>query len=75
MTNHVHLVVVPDLDDSMASAFRHAHGRFAQYWNAENHRIGHMWQNRYYSCPVENIAMWRVARYVEQNQYVRVWST
>jgi putative transposase len=67
MTNHVHLVVVPESERSLANTFRHAHGRFAQYWNTAFHRIGHLWQNRFYSCPVEEAAEWRVIRYVEQN--------
>jgi putative transposase len=67
MTNHVHLVVVPESERSLANTFRHAHARFSQYWNTAFHRTGHMWQNRFYSCPVEAAAEWRVIRYVEQN--------
>lgn len=67
MTNHVHLVVVPESERSLANMFRHAHGRFSQYWNTAFHRIGHVWQNRFYSCPVEEAAEWIVIRYVEQN--------
>ena len=66
MTNHVH-VVVPDNVTSMANTFRHAHGRFSQYWNTERKRTGHVWQNRYYSCPVEEAAVGRVIAYVEEN--------
>ncbi len=51
----------------MANTFRHAHGRFSQYWNTEQKRIGHLWQNRYYSCPVEEKAVGRVIAYVENN--------
>src|SRR6185437_5717074 len=67
MTNHLHLVVVPEEKDSMANTFRHAHGRFAQYWNTEFQTSGHLWQNRYYSCPVEEQAVGRVMAYVENN--------
>jgi putative transposase len=67
MTNHVHLVAIPESERSLANTFRHAHSRFSQYWNTEFHRIGHLWQNRFYSCPVEETAAWRVIRYVEQN--------
>jgi putative transposase len=34
MTNHVHLVGLPETNESMANTFRHAHGRFSQYWNS-----------------------------------------
>ncbi len=67
MTNHVHLVVLPEWEDSLANTFRHAHSRFAQYWNTEFGRTGHLWQNRFYSCAVEETLAWRVIRYVEQN--------
>ena len=30
MTNHVHIVAVPEADGSMANTFRHAHGRSLQ---------------------------------------------
>jgi putative transposase len=67
MTNHVHLVVVPESERSLANTFRHAHGRFSQFWNTAFHGSGHLWQNRFYSCPVEAAAEWRVIRYIEQN--------
>jgi putative transposase len=67
MTNHVHIVAVPETDGAMANTFRHAHGRFSQYWNAEERRTGHLWQNRYYSCPVEELVLDRVIAYVENN--------
>ncbi len=67
MTNHVHIVALPETEGSMANAFRHAHGRFSQYWNTEQRRTGHVWQNRYYSCPVEEAYVDRVIAYVECN--------
>jgi putative transposase len=67
MTNHVHVVAVPEGSSSMANTFRHAHGRFSQYWNTEQNRTGHLWQNRYYSCPVEELVGGRVIAYVENN--------
>jgi putative transposase len=67
MTNHVHVVAIPETEGSMANTFRHAHGRFSQYWNTERSRSGHLWQNRYYSCPVEEARVGRVIAYVESN--------
>jgi putative transposase len=67
MTNHIHLVAVPEHDAALAGALRHTHGRFSQYWNTQLHRDGHLWQNRFYSCPVEDVALWRVIAYVERN--------
>jgi putative transposase len=67
MTNHVHIVAIPETGSSIANTFRHAHGRFSQYWNTERKRTGHVWQNRYYSCPVEEATVGRVIGYVENN--------
>jgi putative transposase len=63
----LHLMVIPEESASMANTFRHAHGRFAQYWNTEFRTSGHLWQNRYYSCAVEQRAVGCVMAYVENN--------
>ena len=52
MTNHVHVVVVPGRLDSLAVLFRRVHGRYSQYLNTRLHRTGHLWQARFYSCPL-----------------------
>ena len=67
MTNHLHLVAIPGSEQSMSGALRHAHGRFAQYWNTRVQTVGHMWQNRYFSCPMQPARVWSVIRYVELN--------
>jgi putative transposase len=67
MTNHLHLVAIPDTEPALGRTLRHVHGRFAQYWNTEAKTMGHMWQNRYYSCPMEPARVWSVIRYVELN--------
>src|SRR5208283_1984225 len=54
MTNHVHWLVRPQRDDSIAIFFQRLHGRYAQYLNARRQRSGHLWQNRFYSCPVSD---------------------
>src|SRR5258708_37393412 len=46
MTNHVHLIAVPERPDSLSVLLlRRVHGRYAQYYNARASRIGHLWQN------------------------------
>ncbi|MDZ7637319.1 MAG: transposase, partial [Bryobacterales bacterium] len=51
MTNHVHLIVVPERPDSMATAFRKAHANYSRWLNVRLRRCGHVWQNRYFSLP------------------------
>jgi len=52
MTNHVHLVAVPDHRHSMALALGQTHMIYAQRFNFTAGRSGHLWQNRFYSCPL-----------------------
>jgi putative transposase len=51
----------------MARALREITGRYAQYRNALDATSGHVWQNRYYSCPFETSRLAAVMRYVELN--------
>jgi len=67
MPNHVHLIVVPRFPGAMASALRDAHGRYAAYLNARKASNGHLWQGRYYSCPMDSNHLWTALRYVELN--------
>ncbi len=67
MDNHIHLVCVPEEPDSLAVRLRRAHGRYAQYVNALKQRSGHLWQGRFYSCPLDENHLWAALRYVELN--------
>ena len=67
MTNHVHFVVVPEREDSVAVLFRRVNGRYAQYVNVRRERVGHLWQNRYRSGIVAADHEWTVIGYVERN--------
>ncbi len=67
MPNHVHLIAVPEEDESLAVLLRRVHGRYAQYLNARRQRCGHLWQNRYFSCPLSERHLRAALRYVERN--------
>lgn len=67
MTNHVHAIVVPERTDSLALLFRRVHGRYAQYVNTRRGRSGHLWQGRFYSCPLDGAHLATALRYVEEN--------
>ncbi len=67
MSNHVHLILIPRKAESLGLALKHAHGRFASYWNAVHHACGHVWQGRYYSCPLDETHLWEALRYTELN--------
>jgi putative transposase len=67
MSNHVHLVAVPQRPDSLARALGRAHAGFARYRNLSDDSCGHVWQARYFSCPLDRAHLWRAIAYVERN--------
>lgn len=67
MTNHVHLVVVPEREDSLAAACGRTHNEYARWLHVKQRSIGHLWQNRFHSCPLEGRHLWDAVLYVEMN--------
>jgi putative transposase len=67
MTNHVHLVLTPEREDSLSVLLRRVHGRYAQYYNIKSGRTGHLWQSRFFACVLQRDHLWRALAYVEQN--------
>ena len=67
MTNHVHLVAVPERADSFARALRRSHSRYAQRFNRQYGRSGHLWQNRFFPCPLGRDHLLTALFYVDQN--------
>jgi len=67
MSNHVHLVMVPHHADALAATLKHTHDRYAAYWNAKHRSSGHVWQGRFYSCPLDPPHLWQALRYTELN--------
>src|SRR5579863_1063588 len=67
MSNHVHLIVVPRRPESLGLALKNTHGRYASYWNAAHQSTGHVWQGRFYSCPLDEAHLWIALRYAERN--------
>jgi putative transposase len=67
MSNHVHLIVIPHRPESLALALKNTHGRYAAYWNAARQSSGHVWQGRFYSCPLDDTHLWMALRYTERN--------
>jgi putative transposase len=67
MWNHIHLIAIPHKVDALAQALKQTHGRYASYWNAAHQSNGHVWQGRYYSCPLDQSHLWEALRYTELN--------
>ena len=67
MPNHVHLVLVPEATTGLAAALSSAHQRYTWLINRRNGWQGHLWQSRFFSCPLDDPHLLAVVRYVELN--------
>jgi putative transposase len=67
MPNHVHLIVVPDKEESLAKGIGEAHRRYTRYINFKNRWKGYLWQGRFASFPMDENYLLAAARYVELN--------
>lgn len=67
MSNHVHLVVVPEADEGLHRVLKPLHMRYAQRINRGRGWEGHLWQGRFFSSPLDESYLWAAVRYVERN--------
>jgi REP-associated tyrosine transposase len=67
MSNHVHLIVVPEGGDSMSRTVQAANSLYVRVAREDHEVTGHIWQSRYYSCPLDPAHLWEAVRYVERN--------
>lgn len=68
MTNHVHILAVPNQEESLARGIGGTNLVFTQYINRKYKRSGRLWQNRFYSTITEKEPyLWAVTRYIERN--------
>jgi len=67
MPNHVHLVVVPEHEDSLARGIGEAHRRYTRHINFKKGWKGYLWQGRFASFPMDEDYLLAACRYVELN--------
>ncbi len=67
MTNHVHIIGVPKDEAALAKTFGRTHFLYTQYINRLHGRSGHLWQNRFYSCPMDEVHALQALSYAELN--------
>ena len=67
MTNHTHNVSIPLTMTSLAKGFGRSHNDFSRWQNIRKNNVGHVWQNRYFSCPLDEDHFWKALRYIELN--------
>jgi putative transposase len=67
MPNHVHLVLVPAAADGLRDALAEAHRAYSSLINRRKGWTGHLWQERFHSCPMDDAHTVAAVRYVELN--------
>lgn len=67
MPNHVHLILVPSDADGLRAALGETHRRYTRHVNGREGWQGHLWQDRFYSVPMDEAHTLACARYVEVN--------
>lgn len=67
MPNHIHLIAVPRDETGLARAIGEAHRRYTRHVNVREKWRGHLWQERFFSNPLDEYYLLAAARYVEMN--------
>lgn len=67
MTNHVHLVCIPERADTLGLVFRPLDMRYTQHFNFSRGTSGRLWQGRPFSCALDDEHLLAAVRYVERN--------
>jgi putative transposase len=67
MTNHIHLVCIPEHATTLASVFRTLDLRYTQHFNWSQQTSGRLWQGRPFSCALDDEHLPAAVRYVERN--------
>ena len=68
MDNHIHMLITPRRNDSLAKTMQKLSLRFTQHINKKYKRTGRLWECRFYSSLVDREEyLWAVCRYIERN--------
>lgn len=67
MTNHVHFIVIPHMEISLARGFGEAHKRYTRMKNIRDNARGYLFQGRFGSCVLDERHLLAAVRYVENN--------
>ncbi len=67
MDNHVHLIAVPEDENSFARGLAEAHRRYTRRINFREGWRGYLWEGRFKSYPLSEAYLYAAMRYVERN--------
>ncbi|EKD27059.1 MAG: hypothetical protein ACD_79C00901G0002 [uncultured bacterium] len=67
MSNHVHFIVSPEFKDSIARTIGETHRIYTRRINFRDGVRGHLFQERFFSCPLDERHKVSAMRYIERN--------
>jgi len=67
MDNHVHLIAVPEKEDSLAKGIGGTHKYYTRMINFRENWRGYLWQGRFSSFPLDERYLYAAIRYIERN--------
>jgi putative transposase len=67
MSNHFHLIAVPEKPNSLARAIGETQRKYTWMVNVRNNWKGHLWQTRFQSLAMDETYLYNCVRYVERN--------
>lgn len=67
MPNHIHIVAVPEREESLARGIGEIHRRYTRHINFKKGWKGYLWQGRFSSFPMDEKYLLAAVRYVELN--------
>jgi len=67
MDNHVHLIAVPEKEDSLSKGIGDTHKHYTRMINFRENWRGYLWQGRFSSFTLDEKYLYAAIRYVERN--------
>jgi len=68
MPNHIHLCMKPLSGEHLPLIMKRINETYSRYFRKKHNYVGHVWQGRYFSSPVENDRyLWACGAYIESN--------
>jgi len=67
MNNHVHIVAIPEEEGSLAKTIGNAHHHYTVYFNEKQNITGHLFSERFFSTPMDDIHSFAVVSYIHNN--------
>lgn len=67
MKNHIHLIVIPETENSLRQGIGMIHRNYSRMINFREKNRGYLFQGRFFSCPLDNKHLLSALKYIAQN--------